>query len=252
MTLLAQISDAHLGAGRGTPAEDLAAAVAAVERLRPRPDAVLVSGDLTDTGRPEHYAQVQAGLAPLEAPVLLLAGNHDDRDALRAAFPPPGAAGADPGAPYRYATRVGELRLIACDTVLPGRDDGAFGAEQRDWLAEALAADPATPTLVAMHHPPIPVGIPGLDVLGLPEADRAALGRLLAGAPQVAAVLCGHVHAAVAGHLAGVPVRTALSTWRVRPEPRLGDPDLRMAEQPTGYALHAWLDGALVSHVGPL
>lgn len=171
--MIAQLSDPHMrlppddeGAG-----EALAAAVRAVLALDPLPDAVVVTGDVADGARPEEYARVRELLEPLPMPVHVLPGNHDD----------PAVAEGD------WVVRVGELRLIGCDTTIPGRDDGELDL---DWLAARLVEDRATPTIVAMHHPPILTGIGGLDAIGL--TNRAALGALLERSPQVRRVIAGH------------------------------------------------------------
>ena len=158
MTVLAQISDPHLRIGRGDrgSAEALTAAVGAVAALHPAPEAVLLSGDLTDHATDSEYERVRELLAPLSMPVHVLAGNHDDADGLRAHFGAPGAAGE----PLQYSARIGSLRLIACDTTLPGRIDGALGPQRLAWLEAELAADRETPTVVAMHHPPVLTGLP--------------------------------------------------------------------------------------------
>ena len=93
MTILAQLSDLHLhadGDDRGA-AHALRTAVAAVLELRPVPDAVLVSGDLGERGEPAEYALARELLAPLPMPVHVLAGNHDDHEALSEAFGTPAA-----------------------------------------------------------------------------------------------------------------------------------------------------------------
>ena len=110
--LLAQLTDLHLGASSPAgddPAVAVAAAVAAVDELRPRPDAVLITGDLTEHGDRTEYARAAALLAGLPAPVHVLPGNHDDRDALRAAFPLDATSDASPGSsePANGCTRLG-------------------------------------------------------------------------------------------------------------------------------------------------
>ena len=74
--ILAQLSDPHVELGRSDAgsAESLAAAVRTVLGLRPRPDAVLVSGDLAPTGAHEEYLRVRGLLAPLPMPVHALDG----------------------------------------------------------------------------------------------------------------------------------------------------------------------------------
>lgn len=91
--LIAQITDLHMRTpgdkayGIIDPAAFLGPAVRALNALSPRPDCVLITGDLTDLGRPHEYAQLRAQLQALEMPYFLLPGNHDDRAGLRAAFP---------------------------------------------------------------------------------------------------------------------------------------------------------------------
>ena len=89
--LIAQITDLHMR----TPGDKaygiidpcvLGPAVRALNALSPRPDCVLITGDLTDLGRPHEYAQ-RAQLQALEMPYFLLPGNHDDRAGLRARSP---------------------------------------------------------------------------------------------------------------------------------------------------------------------
>src|SRR6266545_6846726 len=150
--LLAQLSDPHIGAEwtDGDPVARLAAAVSSVRALRPQPDAVLVSGDLADNAADAEYEQVCELLAPLRAPLYVLPGNHDDRRALHRHF---GVPGGD-GEPVCYSVDLGPLRLVVLDTKLPGEPSGALEGDQVDWLDAELAAAPAQPTLLAMHHPP--------------------------------------------------------------------------------------------------
>ncbi|MCW3038376.1 MAG: metallophosphoesterase [Solirubrobacterales bacterium] len=256
MTIV-QLTDLHIGATHaGDPAADLRAAIGAVneQRAGSAPDAVLVTGDLVNDGRPEQYAEVTALLATLDAPVHVLPGNHDDRAGLRAAFPlgalEPDDTPAD--APYRWAAVIAGVRVVACDTLIPGTDDGAFPPEQADWLDRTLAQDASTPTLVAMHHPPFAVGVPILDAMLPAPGERSGLAAVLARHPQVRRVACGHVHLAAAASCGGAPVLTAPSTWRPQFGLDIGDPELRILDGPAGYVIHALLDDELVAHVRPV
>src|ERR1700750_2602998 len=90
--LLLQISDTHLGADwHGVePDECLLRAVEAILELPQRPDALVISGDLTQNGAPEEYERVCQLVAPLDLPPHVLPGNHDLRGTLRQAFGLPG------------------------------------------------------------------------------------------------------------------------------------------------------------------
>jgi len=237
VTSLAQLSDPHLRAGaddRGA-ARALETAVAAVLDLHPAPDAVLVSGDVGERGDPVEYALARKLLAPLPMPVHVLAGNHDDPDALSEAF----------GTPARYVAEVGELALVACHTSLPGRLEGALDL---DWLEAQLEATRGRPVVVAMHHPPLLTGIPVLDAIGLPAEQRAALGDLLARFPDVRRVVAGHVHRTAFASLGGCGVVTAPST-NLQARLEIGGQAFDFRPEPPGFLLHVELGGELVSHV---
>jgi len=247
--LLVQLSDPHIGGswGDGDPVARLAAAVDAVLALDESPDAVLVSGDLADHAADAEYEQVRALLARIDAPSYVLPGNHDDRDALHRHFGVPGTGGA----PVQYAADLGPLRLVVLDSTLPGEDRGELDDERLGWLETTLAEAPDTQTVVALHHPPIAVGIPAWDAIGLPAADRKALGDVLQRHPQVARVVAGHVHRAITAELGGRSFFTVPSTY-VQGLLDFGMTTLELSADPPGFGVHALVDGTLVSHVQPV
>jgi 3',5'-cyclic-AMP phosphodiesterase len=174
--VLVQITDLHLVAGSDAPEAEagLRAAAALVGRLDPAPVTRIATGDLTDDGAPEAYAKVRAALDPLGLPVHPIAGNHDERAALRAAFADhPGVAAGAPDAPVQYAVTCGTTRVVLCDSVVPGSPGGALDGGRLAWLAERLAEDPGTPTVVALHHPPVCTGITAMDDISLRPEDAA-------------------------------------------------------------------------------
>jgi 3',5'-cyclic AMP phosphodiesterase CpdA len=244
--LLLQLSDPHVGADWG-PGDSVARLAAAVERARgvvPDPDAVLVSGDLADHADDAEYEQVRELLAPLGAPLYVLPGNHDRGRALRRHFDVPGADGR----PVQYAADLGPLRLVVLDSTRPGEDPGELAADRLEWLVTTLAAAPGTPTIVALHHPPVATGIPLFDELGLRAADRVALGRVVEGHPQVLRILAGHAHRTIHGELGGRSVLVVPSTY-VQTALEFGAEEIRLSDEPRGFAVHAFVDGELVSHV---
>lgn len=247
--LLVQLSDPHIGAswGEGDPVEKLAAAVDAVRALDESPDAVLVTGDLAEHAADPEYEQARALLARIDAPLYVLPGNHDDRGALRRHF---GVGGAG-GGPVQYAADLGPLRLVVLDSTLPGEDRGELDGERLGWLNGTLAAAPGTPTVVAMHHPPIAVGIPAWDAIGLPATHRRALGQVLERHPQVQRVVAGHVHRAITATLGGRSVVTVPSTY-VQGLLDFRATQLELSADPPGFAVHALVDGELVSHIQPV
>lgn len=250
--LLAQISDLHIqvGAGDRTPMARALAVVAALAALDPAPDSVIVTGDLVHHGTPPEYERVRDVLAPLRMPVHVLPGNHDDRDALRAGL---GAYVTDGhGSFVQYTTRSGPLRLVVCDTIEPGQDGGRLCEQRLAFVEEALAADRDTPTVLAMHHPPLATGIRVMDEIGLDDASVAALSALLEQAPNVRRIVAGHVHRAMFGRLAGCPVFTCPSTDLAIRLDLTGSRELVVVDEPPAFAIHLAAGGGVTTHIQPV
>jgi 3',5'-cyclic-AMP phosphodiesterase len=247
--MLAQISDPHMvvGPGDAGAAGALAAAVADLAALEPAPDAVLVSGDLAEHGEAAEYERVAELLSPLAMPVHVLAGNHDDRDALRAEF----GGNAALGAPYEFTAWAGPIRLVGCDTTIPAEAGGALDAGPAGRLARELGAEPEAPTIVAVHHVPLLIGLHALDEIGLAAADRAALAGLLAAQPQVRRVAGGHVHRTAFGMLGRCGVAVCPSTHR-QARLEIGSEGFDFAPEQPAFLLHVMVDDELVTHVQPV
>lgn len=244
-TLLVQLSDLHVGGSEDgkDPLPRLEAVIESVGSLPNRPDAVLVSGDLTDHGAAEEYAVVRDLLARLDLPLQVLPGNHDDRGRIRSTFDLPGEGEE----PVNYSVEVGELRLVLLDSNVPGRDPGSYDAERIAWLDEELSAAPEQPTILAVHHTPLVTGIPEWDAINLEASDREALGEVVARHRQLRAIVGGHLHRVAASALAGVPVLSAPSAY-LQVRPNFHRDEVTWVDPP-GFAVHALRDGALTSQV---
>jgi 3',5'-cyclic AMP phosphodiesterase CpdA len=231
--LIAHLSDTHLMApddplaGVVDTAGRLADAVTALTALPHPPDVTVITGDLGNRGTAEEYRLLREVLDPLPGRLLVLPGNHDDRAALRAAFPDhphlqgPGPGDGPDGSDHcSYAIEDEQLRFVALDTTVPGRDDGELDAARLDWLAASLAAEPDRPTLLLAHHPPYSADMWWMDYRGL-KGGRA-LRDLLARHPQVLRVLCGHVHRRTEVAWGGTVLCSAPSTFYATSPPTGG------------------------------
>jgi 3',5'-cyclic-AMP phosphodiesterase len=244
--LVVQLSDPHIGAdwGDGDPVATLAATVDAVRGLETQPDAVLLTGDLADHAADDEYERLRQLLAPIGAPLFVLPGNHDDRTALRRHF---GATGAG-SEPVQYAADLGSLRLVVLDSTRPGEDGGELDAGRLAWLEEALSDAPQTPTVLALHHPPLTTGIPAMDEIGLPPTDQRALGDIVERHPQVRRIVAGHLHLGISADLRGVNVLVAPSAY-LQATLDFGAETIELSAEPPGFVVHALVDGDLASYV---
>ena len=252
--LIAQISDLHC---REAGAEamlgcdnnrNVALAVARLNAISPRPDVVLATGDLTSAGRPDQYEALAALLAPLEIPLVLLPGNHDERQPLLDTFA--GQYGLiDDGHDFvRTVIDDGPLRLVALDTSVAGHHQGAIPEERAAWLAEALGAAPNKPTLIFMHHPPFETGIWWMDSLGIHDGGLERLAAVLGRHRQVVSITAGHLHRTIHATFAGIPITVAPTTCYAVDLDIHDEAPPKVTDEPPGMLLHYWHADTLVSH----
>lgn len=244
--LIAQITDCHvvargrLLAGRVDTAAMLRRALAHIVGLDPRPELVLATGDLVNDGTPEEYDRLVELLAGLDGiPIVVIPGNHDDRDELRRRFPGLPTADEHDGRLDRVV-ETHPVRIVALDTTEPGEHGGRIRPDQMGWLEAVLAAEPDRPTLVAQHHPPFETGIAWMDEVGLVGADLEA--DVLARHRNVVGVVAGHVHRLVMSPFGG----TVASCWPstgAQVALRLDGTRYLYADEPAAVALHRWSPG---------
>lgn len=253
MTLIAHMTDLHLRP-RGLACFRVSdtnmfaeRAIRSLLAFRPKPNALVITGDLTDRSDPREYAVARELLSRLDMPVYLIPGNHDSSAGMRAAmqdFPGITESITDK---ISYRADVGDVQLIALDTHLPGTARGELGPEQLAWLDSTLRQN-MKPTLIALHHPPALSGITHMDDIGLIDAD--ALAEVIAPHHHVERLLCGHLHRPIVAGFAGKIMTLSPSTGhQVVLDLNESGPALFNFE-PAAYFLHSYTQTTgVVSHM---
>ncbi len=259
-TFLVQLTDLHirepgrLAYRRVDTSACFRDAVASVLALRQKPHAAVISGDLTDFGRDAEYASLRAQLQPLEDAgirLLLMPGNHDERDALRRAFPSHDYLAQSAHEPWvQYAVDIGPLRLLALDTVVPLQSGGTLDASRLAWLERALDESRNRPVVIAMHHPPFQTLIGHMDAIGL-AAGGPELEALVARHPNVERVICGHLHRAIDVRFGGTIASTSPAPAHQVCLDLAPDAPSQWTLEPPAFRVHAWnpAERRLVSHL---
>ncbi|MFB7715868.1 metallophosphoesterase family protein [Nocardia sp. NPDC056100] len=205
-----QLSDTHIRpAGEPIPngVDSYANLTRVLDRLRAaggRIDALVLSGDLTDSGDAASYRRLREAIEPaaaeLGAQIVYVMGNHDERGAFGTELL---GLGLSPDRPHDCVREVAGLRIIALDSTIPGRHDGRLEPSQLQWLADELRTPAPRGTLLAVHHPPLRSALAAARILKLHNTDD--LAEVVAGT-DVRMIISGHHHLTSAGSLAGIPV----------------------------------------------
>lgn len=188
-----QLTDLHLFA---SPTRDwkgfntyhsFHAVVEQVADLDPRPDLLLLTGDLSQDDSPESYTHIRTLLAPLNIPTYWIPGNHDQTGL---------AAEILSTEPFCCDRKIKleekGWQILLLNSVVEGQVYGALAETELDWLTDQLAQAPEIPTLIALHHPPLAIQSAWMDAIGLHDSEP--FFQVLDANPQVRGVIFGHIH----------------------------------------------------------
>lgn len=226
------------------------AAVRRLNALDPAPDVVIITGDLVDHGTAVEYEQARIALRSIHQPVLLLPGNHDEREAFRTAFSDHAYLPAS-GPLHFDGDDMGPVRILGVDVTVPGEHHGEATEDACAWLAARLSETPERPTLVMLHQPPLKSGIACIDAYMC--RGSTGLAAVLAVHPQVERLACGHIHRFMLARFAGTVLVTAPSTTTAIALRLAPDAEPASYMEPPAFLLHHWQEGAgLVTHLVPI
>lgn len=207
--LIVQLTDSHIQSDSGycydgiNTRESLSAVIALMRARHGLPDALVLTGDLSDDGSEASYQWLQGLIGALPVPAFCLPGNHDDGGVLRRVLPGGNVHATD-------WAQLGAWQLVFLASPVPGSEGGSLGPSGRETLSLLLQFDHDTPTLVFLHHPPVPVGSPWLDTMYLDDAGE--FFEILGRHPGVRAVVFGHIHQAYDETRGGLRLLGAPST----------------------------------------
>ncbi len=256
MYSLLQLSDTHIQEpGRSLKtgvvgADALVSSIEKAQRVQSSFDAILISGDLVDSGGEAQYQELLTVLehSSIEAPVFLCLGNHDARTPFRRVFSSwlQGSGLSDLHSHFLQYTAAlfrdnGQtVRMVVMDTLEPGHDEGRLCAERIGWLNAVTKRYPADRLLLVMHHLPFLTGSALFDSMVLQERD--ALRDCLRGHSNIERVVCGHFHRACVADLSGIPVVVCPSTAHAYPlQYQGGAKEPLVIDEPAGFAIHRFI-----------
>jgi 3',5'-cyclic-AMP phosphodiesterase len=256
--LIAQISDLHikrpgeLAYGRVDTAAALTRCVDTLNRLMPRPDMVVISGDLVDTPAVAAYGHLKRLLTPLRIPLAVIPGNHDGRGMLRDVWPDHPYAPSEGALNSTYG--VGDLDVVLIDSSVPGAPHGMLDEQTLTWLDATLGASATRPALLFLHHPPFTTGITHMDVENLRNADD--LAAILHKHERARLVAAGHIHRSTLTTFAGIAATICPAPNHAVALDLDGHLPSSFNVEPPAFHLHVWFPGedfgSVVTHWVPI
>jgi putative phosphoesterase len=189
---IVQISDIHCGEITHD-SERLTSIIKETNEIAP--DLVVIAGDLTGAGYEWEYAEAAEALSKIEAPRVVVPGNHDARNVGYVHFE---RAFGDRFSRYREAfapDRAEELgttgfTVVAVDSSEPDLNEGQIGRERYPWIREQYT-EPDDIKIFVIHHHLVAIPGTGRERNTINDAGDVLAELVYSG---VDIVLSGHKH----------------------------------------------------------
>ncbi len=196
-TRIIQMTDCHLGSapnatllGLNTD-QSLHDVLELIQAEQQNIAACICTGDISIDGKENSYRRfLSITREYLSCPLAWLPGNHDSSAVM--------ARLEHPNKPANRTLSVNGWLIILLDSSVPNQTHGELAASEIAFLSETLDANPTSPTLVMLHHQPVPMGSHWIDqhIIDSRKAFWAAIKEHT----QVKCVSWGHVHQAFEQH----------------------------------------------------
>jgi Icc protein len=188
---VAQITDIHLQAEIGSKlhgvdtAVTLGEVIAAIGKLSPAPDLLIVTGDLAEDGSKVTYRRLHEILAATGLPVYVLAGNHDDIDEMQRSL-------VGGNIFFQSMLKLDEWAFLFVNSKVNRESFGGIDASEWLLLESNLNSVEDQSVLLALHHSPMAI----CSSAGCQLKNAEEFTRLVESFPRVKAVIGGHTHTA--------------------------------------------------------
>lgn len=194
--LIVQLSDLHVGSQFLPDVFDKL--VGEVNEMNP--DAIVITGDLTNEGLLKEYQRCKELVSQFNAKkIVTVSGNHDYRNSGYLVF--------KKYFPLQTVTELGnDVVLVTLGTSRPDRNEGEVGYRQNLWFERIIKKYKDRVKIVAMHHHLIGIPDTGADwvtVIDAGDVLRTVLDT------KVDLVLCGHRHRPWAWNLGSLRIVNA-------------------------------------------
>lgn len=193
----------------GHPNHGVEALLDAIKGLPFEIDFILHTGDVCNDPGETNYHCARELLLRLPGPIYLLPGNHDSVEHMLNIL--------HDGRKLRVLrddhVEISGLHLVAldstdCDSHLP-----SVAESQVQWLAARMDAIGDQPTIVALHHMPVPSGIRYFDDKMRPQIGDRIHNVLKPHGEKLAGVFYGHIHLVAETYRDGVLYICCPSTY---------------------------------------
>lgn len=193
-------------------------------------DALLISGDLTHHGSLNSYQTLKTILSPIQQPIFVIGGNHDQAQNLTQVF----------AQNLLTSAKLDNWEIISIDSVQTGQTSGLVSESELVALDKACLNSSAAYIIIVLHHPIVPMNSSWDDELSLTNPQD--LFAILDKHPKIRTVVFGHAHEAAKFSRLGVDIYSCPSTaLQFNSETRIGFNEFELANDGTINFTTQWI-----------
>ncbi|MEA3497981.1 MAG: metallophosphoesterase, partial [Campylobacterota bacterium] len=154
------------------PYERLNSAIKSINKKfkKDKVEFLIITGDLSSQGETQSYRKLRKLIKKSKSEVLLLVGNHDNRENFAKVFD---AHPSNDGF-IQYTKIIDNKAFIALDTLVENEHTGDMCDKRYKWFEKELKKHKDKEVYIFMHHPPFDIDIARLDNIGFKSQERFA------------------------------------------------------------------------------
>lgn len=249
------ISDIHYNKEDTDGQAKLQRIVESINTQKVKADYVVVTGDIVWKEHKEYYRECFDILNGLNAPYLLISGNHDNSLDISKAVETylPNHPRAEMEKYFQYVVDKDFVRIIGLDTYKAGYGGGEFDEERENWLIEKLnEVGEKQQVILLLHQYTLPTGSGFFDLH--PGAWFIRFNNIVKKyKSNIKLILCGHLHNSLHSDISGVPIISGFSTNWGEPllDSKKNTPE-RDTSRSLSYLIHKVEEGRITTYVVPV
>ena len=206
---LVHITDMHLSKSKKTlykelnPFDSYIEVLSNIKQSNWKPDALIVTGDISNDGSIESYKNAFNEFTSLKIPILCIPGNHDCKENLITCLT------------QNISSRlqiISDWMFIGLDTSQKANPSGFLNSNELSTLKTRIEEHCKKNIIICLHHQPVLISSKWIDEIGLENKEE--FFEMIEKYKNIKGIFFGHIHQEFNSNLNNIGIHGTPSTCR--------------------------------------